>query len=217
MITTSYTLTERQDAYIAGEAQRLQIGKSEFMRRVLDEVIDRPGERAAQPVVTFAPQDPDQGGSTTVRVWKSSHARLMELSTRTGLSNPDMLDRLLRLPDATIFALLGGDYAQAPTVDPHLVKAIPLPADGDNMIDRFLAEKCVCGAGVACSMEALYRSYAHFCEYGDSAPASRGVFWDHLGDRGFVALRQNSTVPGLGLRKSAWAVMTGEAEGYEIK
>lgn len=215
MITTSYTLTDRQDAYITEEATRLQIGKSEFARRVWDEVIDGKGKPTQQIVMPplLEPQEPDQSGSTTVRIWRSTQARLMELSTRTGLSNADVLDRLLRLPDQTLFALLMGNIENMPTIDPVAVEAIPLPPDS-TVIDQFLAQHCIRGVGVSCSMDALYTSYEHFC--GDNPAKPRRVFWDHLNERGFIVSMPTGTVSGIGLQFNAWAVLTGDAKGHEL-
>ena len=223
MKTSSYTLTDRQSAYITDEAARLGVGKSEVMRYVLNEIIDRKefGATTDRPVVTsvapqsaplLTPQSADQAGSTTTRIWRSTQARLSEISARTGLPNTDVLDRLLNAPNEVLFALLVGNTGGLSTVD-LAFEAIPMPVDG-NQIDQFLAEHCVSSPGVSCGMDAIYTSYEHFCDEGSAVP--RRELWDHLNERGFVVLMATNTLAGIGLRKTAWAVMTGDAQGYEV-
>ena len=214
----TFKLTDRQIEWIDAGASRVQIGASDYLRRVLDAQID--GTPAtAQPstdqAVQLQPQEPDPSGTVMVRLWRSSHASLVGLSGKSGLTQIDILDRLLRAPDDVVMQILAGEFGG----NEEIAEVIPGPIDplGESAADKFLATICVTAKGLVVGMDDVYISYEHYCEEVYAEPIKRAAFSDYLTtEYGFIANRQSSTYSNLGLRTSAWACTVHGAKGYKL-
>jgi hypothetical protein len=216
-------MTGRQERHFDAEKERLEItSDSELMRRILDTWIDG-GLGEVSPAVSEADEQPTTyadtkitGGTRMVRLWVITCEKLDLIRQRhPHLSRVALIDQLASAPPEILDRIITGDYAPTPT--PQITIAplpIPLPESGADRLDQFLTRHCAQGIGLTCSMDAFYSSYEHFCD--SDLDERRRDIWDRLNDRGFVVSLPTSTIMGMGLRKTAFAVLSGQATGYDV-
>lgn len=222
----SISFTDRQVAFLAAKKQEIGIDASEYIRRILDQMID--GAPMVQPQPTLGAGEASRqgqnkfdssltGGPRQVRMWASTLDRIIEIRRRyPHITQIAILDRLANAPDELIDQILTGTHEPTSADTGHdEPQPIPMPDDG-NHNDQFLAECCAKGRGLISRMADVLQSYSYYCSELGIESDRPAEFWDHVMARGFVVTRQTGNVVGLGLLPNAYAVLMGDAVGVKL-
>ncbi len=221
MKNKTFTLTNRQFDWLAGLSAHLEVPESEVLRRFLDERIDGVSLTAPLAAPQIAKDDSaDKRGTKLIRVRAASRDRLNEFVQRTGVSQIDIISRILDLTDEQLVAVITGRPADLPSVELGKRYRIPLPIGTEELtpIDFFLSEYCVTAPDLSVPIQPVYTSYVEYCDRGLTVETQE-QFVSYIDQNCSVNVITVNRPMGLfgriALRPHAHAVLMGEVTGIE--